>query len=57
MVVFIIFKLFVKVYTRYMKLGYIIIYVSDVPKTVAFYETAFDLKRRFIHESHLSAEM
>lgn len=40
-----------------MKLGYIIIYVSDVPKTVAFYETAFDLKRRFIHESHLYAEM
>ena len=40
-----------------MKLGYIIIYVSDVPKTVAFYETAFDLERRFIHESHLYAEM
>ncbi len=40
-----------------MKPGYIIIYVSDVPKTVAFYETAFDLKRWFIHESHLYAEM
>ena len=40
-----------------MKLGYIIIYVSDVPKTVTFYETAFNLKRRFIHESHLYAEM
>ena len=40
-----------------MKLGYIIIYVSDVPKTVAFYEAAFDLKRRFVHESHLYAEM
>ena len=40
-----------------MKLRYIMIYVSDLPKTVAFYETAFDLKRRFIHESHLYAEM
>ena len=27
------------------------------PKLSQFYETAFDLKRRFIHESHLYAEM
>lgn len=40
-----------------MKLGYTIIYVADVPKTVAFYETAFGLTRRFIHESDLYAEM
>ena len=40
-----------------MKLGYIIIYVSDVPKTVAFYETAFDLEHWFIHKSHLYAEI
>lgn len=40
-----------------MKLGYTIIYVADVPKTVVFYETAFSLKRRFIHESDLYAEM
>ena len=40
-----------------MKFGYVIIYVSDAPETVAFYETAFDLKRRFIHQSHLYAEM
>lgn len=40
-----------------MKLGYTIIYVADVPKTVAFYETAFGLTQRFIHESNLYAEM
>ncbi len=40
-----------------MKLGYTIIYVTDVPDTVAFYETAFGLTRRFIHESDLYAEM
>ena len=40
-----------------MKLGYTIIYVADVPKTVAFYETAFGLTQRFIHESDLYAEM
>ncbi|MCP4821731.1 MAG: VOC family protein [Shimia sp.] len=40
-----------------MKLGYTIIYVSDVPATVAFYETAFGLKQRFMHESRLYAEM
>jgi len=40
-----------------MKLGYTIIYVADVPKTVAFYEAAFGLKRRFVHESNLYAEM
>ena len=40
-----------------MKLGYTIIYVADVPKTVAFYEAAFGLNRRFVHESNLYAEM
>lgn len=40
-----------------MKLGYTIIYVADVAKTVAFYEIAFGLTRRFIHESNLYAEM
>ena len=40
-----------------MKLGYTIIYVTDVPRTVAFYETAFGLKPRFIHESNLYGEM
>jgi lactoylglutathione lyase len=40
-----------------MKFGYTIIYVADVPATVAFYEKAFALKRRFIHESSLYAEL
>ena len=40
-----------------MKLGYTIIYVADVPATVAFYEKAFGMNRRFIHESNLYAEM
>lgn len=40
-----------------MKLGYTIIYVTNVPATVTFYETAFGLKERFMHESKLYAEM
>lgn len=40
-----------------MKLGYTIIYVADVLATIAFYERAFGLKRRFVHESHLYAEL
>jgi len=34
-----------------MKLGYTIIYVPDVSKAIAFFERAFGLSRRFIHES------
>jgi predicted enzyme related to lactoylglutathione lyase len=33
-----------------MKFGYTILYVKDVEQTVAFYEAAFGLVRRFIHE-------
>jgi lactoylglutathione lyase len=40
-----------------MRLGYTLIYVSDVTATVAFYESAFGLQRRFIHDSGLYAEM
>src|ERR1700743_2136729 len=40
-----------------MRLGYTLIYVSDVAATVAFYESAFGLQRRFIHESGMYAEM
>lgn len=40
-----------------MHLGYIIIYVEDVPTTTTFYEQAFGLKLRFIHESNQYAEM
>ena len=34
-----------------MKLGYVIVYVSDVAKSMEFFETAFGLTRRFLHES------
>jgi predicted enzyme related to lactoylglutathione lyase len=36
---------------------YTILYVSDVSRTVSFYEKAFGLKKRFIHESGDYAEM
>lgn len=39
------------------RFGYTILYVPDVPATVSFYEAAFGLKRRFVHESSLYAEM
>ncbi len=34
-----------------MKFGYTIIYVSDVNASLSFFEKAFGLKTRFIHES------
>jgi lactoylglutathione lyase len=34
-----------------MRLGYVIIYVPDLEETVTFYEKAFGLSRRFMHES------
>jgi lactoylglutathione lyase len=40
-----------------MQLGWIIIHVADVRETVAFYERAFALKRRFIDKSGEYAEM
>ena len=40
-----------------MHLGYIIIYVVDVSATISFYEKAFGLKLRFMHESNQYAEM
>lgn len=40
-----------------MQLGYVILYVPDVVATVDFYEKAFGLKRRFVHESNSYAEM
>ncbi len=39
-----------------MKFGYVLLYVADINKTVAFYESAFGLKRRMVHESRY-AEM
>lgn len=40
-----------------MNLGYCILYVPDVAAAVAFYETAFALEKRFVHESGTYAEM
>lgn len=40
-----------------MKLGYTILYVEDVGRSVAFYEAAFGLKRKFLHESGDFGEM
>ena len=34
-----------------MKFGYAIFYVKDLETTINFYESAFGLKRKFIHES------
>lgn len=39
------------------KLGYVILYVEDVLKTVAFYQEAFGIPQRFLHESQQYAEM
>jgi lactoylglutathione lyase len=40
-----------------MKLGYIIYYVRNVEETILFYEKAFSLKRKFIHESGAYGEL
>ncbi|MEL7170666.1 MAG: VOC family protein [Bacteroidota bacterium] len=40
-----------------MLLGYLILYVPDVERAVAFYEQAFGLARRFVHESGDYAEL
>lgn len=40
-----------------MQFDYTIIYVQDVAATVAFYEAAFGLSRRFVHESGDYAEL
>ena len=34
-----------------MQFGYTIVYVADVAASLAFFERAFGLKRRFLHES------
>lgn len=39
------------------KLGYVIIYVPDVIRTMSFYERAFGLQQRFVHESGTYGEM
>jgi lactoylglutathione lyase len=40
-----------------MKLGYTIVYVPDVEASLQFFERAFGLKRRFLHESGTYGEL
>jgi lactoylglutathione lyase len=40
-----------------MRFGYTILYVRDVPASVEFYERAFGLERRLLHESGQYAEL
>ena len=40
-----------------MQFGYVILYVPDVAASVGFYERAFGVKRRFLHESGAYAEL
>lgn len=40
-----------------MKLGYTIVYVPDVARSLEFFEAAFGLKRRFLHESGTYGEL
>ena len=40
-----------------MKLGYTIVYVPDVAASLQFFECAFGLKRRFLHESGTYGEL
>lgn len=39
------------------RLGYVILYVPDVAAAMDFYERAFGLPRRFVHESGTYAEL
>jgi catechol 2,3-dioxygenase-like lactoylglutathione lyase family enzyme len=39
------------------KLGYTILYVADVPSSLSFFERAFGLKQRFLHESGTYGEL
>lgn len=40
-----------------MKLGYTIVYVPDVEASLTFFEQAFGMKRRFLHESGMYGEL
>jgi catechol 2,3-dioxygenase-like lactoylglutathione lyase family enzyme len=40
-----------------MKLGYTIVYVPDVARSIEFFEAAFGLTRRFLHESGTYGEL
>ncbi|ADB17467.1 Glyoxalase/bleomycin resistance protein/dioxygenase [Pirellula staleyi DSM 6068] len=40
-----------------MKFAYTILYVNDVTASIEFYERAFGMTRRFVHESNTYAEL
>jgi catechol 2,3-dioxygenase-like lactoylglutathione lyase family enzyme len=40
-----------------MKLGYVIVYVPDVAASLRFFESAFGLKRKFLHDSGTYGEL
>ena len=40
-----------------MKFGYTIVYVNSVPEVLSFYERAFGLKTRFLHDSKQYGEL
>ena len=40
-----------------MKFGYTILYVEDVPQTLAFYKKAFGIEEKFLHESNMYGEL
>ncbi|MFO0976597.1 MAG: VOC family protein [Planctomycetaceae bacterium] len=40
-----------------MKFGYTIVYVADVEQSLKFFEAAFGLQRRFLHESGMYGEL
>ncbi|MEZ0576779.1 VOC family protein [Halodesulfovibrio aestuarii] len=40
-----------------MKLGYVTLYVDNIPEIITFYEKVLDLTLRFKHESGMYAEM
>jgi len=40
-----------------MQLGYTIVYVPDVPASLAFFEQAFGLQRQFLHDSGTYGEL
>ena len=40
-----------------MKFAYTLLYVRDVSRSLTFYESAFGLQRRFLHESGMYGEL
>ena len=40
-----------------MEFGYTIVYVADVPATIDFYERAFGIRRKFVSDDSMYAEL